>query len=163
MDNDLNNLRHSTSHLLASAVMDLFPSAKPAIGPPIENGFYYDFDFGNIKISESDFIKIEDKMHQIKNEWKEFKKYKLSNEEAKKEFSNNSYKLELIDEIIRDKEAITVYQSGNFRDLCKGGHVINPSEEIKYFKLLSVAGAYWRGNEKIKCLLVFTGSFPYKN
>lgn len=157
---ELEYLRHSCSHLLAAAVMELWPKVKLTLGPAIEDGFYYDIDFGDIKISESDFPKIEDKMHEIVKSWKSFEKYELNKEQALKEFDGNEYKKELIEEHSKEGK-LTVYQSGEFRDLCKGGHVENPSEKLKYFKLLSVAGAYWRGDEKNKMLTRIYGTiFP---
>jgi len=158
---DSEHLRHSCSHLLAAAVMELWPKAKLTLGPAIEDGFYYDIDFGSVKISEEDFPKIEEKMHQIVKDWKEFEKLDLTKEEALKEFKGNEYKKELIEEHSKAGEKLTVYKSGSFRDLCRGGHVDNPSEELKYFKLLSVAGAYWRGSEKNKMLTRIYGTvFP---
>lgn len=154
----LEHLRHSTSHLLAAAVMELWPMAKLTLGPSIEDGFYYDIDFGDTKISDEDFLKIEAKMHEIVKNWKSFKKHVLSKAEAEKEFKRNQYKEELIEEHSKDSFQLTVYQSGDFRDLCRGGHIENPSEELKYFKLLSVAGAYWRGNEKNKMLTRIYGT-----
>jgi len=156
--NELNNLRHSTAHLLAAAISELYPTSKNTIGPAIENKFYYDFDFGEIKITENDFPKIEQKMHEIVQNWSSFEKHDVSAKEALLEFSNNEYKCELIKEFESQNQDITIYQSGDFRDLCKGGHVENPSKEIKYFKLLSVAGAYWRGNEKNKMLTRIYGT-----
>lgn len=157
---DLEKLRHSCSHLMAAAVMELWPNAELTLGPAIEEGFYYDIDFGDTKISEADFPKIEEKMHEIVKSWKGFEKNVLTKEEALKEFAGNEYKEELIEEHSKDGE-LTVYQSGDFRDLCRGGHVEHPSEELKYFKLLSVAGAYWRGNEKNKMLTRIYGTiFP---
>ena len=104
---DLNNLRHSCAHLLAAAVMELWPETKRTIGPPIENGFYYDFDFGDIKISETDLANIEKKMNQILPSWKGFERRDVTEEEAKKEYNDNSYKLELIDVILGKREALT--------------------------------------------------------
>ena len=126
----------------------MWPNAKPTLGPPIENGFYYDFDFADTKISEEDLVKIEEKMHQLVKDWKEFRRFHESIHAIKERFKDNQYKLELIREFEKDNQDITVYQSGNFIDLCRGGHIDNPAKEIKYFKLLSVAGAYWRGSEK---------------
>jgi threonyl-tRNA synthetase len=154
----LNNLRHSTAHLLAAAVKELYPNSKNTIGPSIENGFYYDFDFGNIKVSSEDLPLIEQKMHEIIRNWKSFDRYEVSAEEALREFSENDYKKELITEFTNQGSEITIYQSGTFRDLCRGGHTQNPSQEIKFFKLLSVAGAYWRGNEKNKMLTRIYGT-----
>ncbi len=161
---DLKNLeflRHSCSHLMAAAVMDLWPKAKLTLGPAIESGFYYDIDLGETKISEAEFPKIEEKMHEIVKSWKSFEKNVLTKEEALKEFKGNEYKEELINEHSKDSDELTVYQSGNFRDLCRGGHIENPSAELKHFKLLSVAGAYWRGDEKNKMLTRIYGTiFP---
>ena len=156
--NELNNLRHSTAHLLAAAISELYPTSKNTIGPAIENKFYYDFDFGEIKITENDFPKIEQKMHEIVQNWNSFEKHDVSAKDALLEFSNNEYKCELIKEFESQNQDITIYQSGDFRDLCKGGHIENPSKEIKNFKLLSVAGAYWRGNEKNKMLTRIYGT-----
>lgn len=153
----LENLRHSCAHLLAASVVELWPEAKPTLGPAIENGFYYDFD--DLKISEEDLSKIEEKMHKLAKSWKSFDKYEVSKEAALKEFKDNPYKKELIEE--HSFNQLTVYQSGDFRDLCRGGHIDNPTEKLKYFKLLSIAGAYWRGDEKNKMLTRIYGTvFP---
>lgn len=157
----LEHLRHSCAHLLAAAVLELWPNTKRTIGPAIENGFYYDFDFGDVKISEQDFVKIENKMHELVKSWDSFDKNKVTKEQALTEFKDNEYKKELIEEFAGENQDLTVYQSGNFRDLCRGGHIKNPKEELKYFKLLSVAGAYWRGDEKNKMLTRIYGTvFP---
>lgn len=144
----LDNLRHSCAHLLAAAVMQLWPNAKRAIGPSIENGFYFDFDFGKDKISEKDFGRIEKKMREIAPTWDGFKRHELPKEAAKKEYPGNPYKHELIDEFASKGEKLSFYKSGNYWDLCRGGHIDNPKKELQHFKLLSVAGAYWRGSEK---------------
>ncbi len=156
---DLDALRHSAAHLLAAAVMELYPEAKRTIGPSIETGFYYDFD--NLKISESDFPKIEKKMRQLATTWKSFEKNELSVADVKKEFRDNPYKIELIDEHAGAGEKLTVYQSGVFRDLCRGDHVEHPNQDLKFFKLLSVAGAYWRGDENNKMLTRIYGTAFY--
>lgn len=153
---ELAKLRHSAAHLLAAAVKQLYPEAKPTIGPSIEHGFYYDFD--NLKLSETDFPKIEKLMRKLATTWKSFDKYELSVEQLKQEFALNEYKLELIDEHASADETLTVYQSGSFRDLCRGGHVEHPNQELKYFRLLSVAGAYWRGDEHNKMLTRIYGT-----
>ena len=153
---DLEKLRHSASHLMAAAVLELFPEAKPTLGPPIEDGFYYDFD--NLKINEYDLSKIEKKMHEIVKNWKSFAKEEVDCGEAVKRFRGNIYKKELIEEHKGKGEKITLYKSGDFTDLCKGGHIENPSEQLKYFKLLSLAGAYWRGSEKNKMLTRIYGT-----
>lgn len=155
---NLEKMRHSCAHLLAAAVMQLWPKTKRTIGPAIENGFYFDFDFGDIKISEEDFPKIEQKMHELVKSWESFERHELSVSEAKKEYSGNEYKHELIDEIAKTDKVITFYKSGAYWDLCEGGHVENPDKVIKYFKLLSIAGAYWRGNEKNKMLTRIYGT-----
>jgi len=149
----LYNLRHSLAHLLAASVLELWPETKVSIGPVIEDGFYYDFEFKN-PISDKDLPKIENKMREILKSWKEFIREEKTGKEAKKYFANNEYKIELIDEIIEKGEKITFYKSGNFIDLCRGGHLENPSKEIKQdgFKLDRIAGAYWRGDEKNKML-----------
>lgn len=154
----LEQLRHSCAHLLAAAVMDLWPQAKRTIGPAIENGFYFDFDFGDIKLSEADFSKIEAKMHEILSTWKSFERHELTAEEAKKEYPNNQFKHELIDEFTADGSKVSFYKSGDYWDLCRGGHCEHPDQELKHFKLLSVAGAYWRGNEKNKMLTRIYGT-----
>lgn len=158
MDSEhLEHLRHSCAHLLAASVVELWPEAKPTLGPAIENGFYYDFD--DLKISEEDLPEIEENMHKLVKSWKSFDKFELFKEAALKEFKNNPYKKELIEEHFSNQ--LTVYQSGNFRDLCRGGHIDNPTEKLKYFKLLSIAGAYWRGDEKNKMLTRIYGTvFP---
>ena len=144
----LNNLRHSTAHLLAAAILKLYPEVKNTIGPAIEDKFYYDFDFGNIKINDEDLTKIEAEMHKIIKTWEGFERHNVSKEEALSEFSNNEYKVELINEISAKGEEISIYQSGEFRDLCRGGHVENPAEEIKFFKLLSNSTT-WKKNENV--------------
>ncbi|MFZ2199228.1 MAG: threonine--tRNA ligase [Microgenomates group bacterium] len=156
-EQNLDQLRHSTAHLLAAAIMQLYPDAKLTLGPSIENGFYYDID--DLKIAESDFPKIEKVMHKLANTWSSFEEKELSLAEAQAEFAGNPYKLELIQE--HSAEKLTVYQSGKFRDLCRGGHVEHPNQDLKYFKLLSVAGAYWRGDEKNKMLTRIYGTAFY--
>ncbi len=157
---ELEKLRHSCAHLLAAAVVSLWPEAKPTIGPPIENGFYYDFDLPH-PISQDDLKRIEKKMREIVKNWVEFKREELSYPQAKKLFKNNPYKLELIEELKAEKAPITIYRSGNFVDLCRGPHVDEPNKKLKHFKLLSIAGAYWRGDEKKKMLSRIYGTcFP---
>src|SRR5687767_9822915 len=134
MNQFLDNLRHSCAHLLAAAVMELYPDAKRAIGPAIDTGFYFDFDFGKTKISEEDFPKIEAKMHEIAKGWRKFEKYELTATEAKKEYKGNPYKEELIEEFTKDGSKVTFYKSGEYWDLCRGGHCDNPSAELKHFK-----------------------------
>ena len=154
----LKKLRHSASHLLAAAVLAIWPKAKPTLGPAIENGFYYDFDFDDIKISQEDLSKIEKKMTEIVKNWLSFERIEMTEDQARKQFPDNPYKQELIREIVKKKQPITFYKSGSFQDLCGGGHCDNPSRELKHFKLLSIAGAYWRGNEKNKMLTRIYGT-----
>lgn len=156
-ESDLDHIRHSCAHLLAAAVLNIWPNTKLTIGPAIENGFYYDFEFEDA-ISEDDFPRIENEMGKVLKDWEGFEKSVLSADEAKKKFRGNKYKLELIDEIVKNGEEITVYKSGDFEDLCRGGHSDNPQKDIGAFKLLSVAGAYWRGNEKNKMLTRIYGT-----
>lgn len=158
MDTKLENIRHSCSHLMAAAVKELYPKALPTIGPVVENGFYYDFDFGKTKISNSDLSKIEKKMKEILPKWESFEKVEVPLVEAMKIYKDNPYKLELINDLKDKKEKITFFESGKFLDLCKGGHSEKPSKEIKHFKLLSVAGAYWKGDEKNKMLTRIYGT-----
>jgi threonyl-tRNA synthetase len=164
MDNQekLSNLRHSTAHLLAAAILELYPDTKRAIGPAIETGFYYDFDFSK-PITEDDFTKIEQRMHEILKTWDGFERKEISNKVALKQFNNEPYKLELIEEFSKAGDKLTIYRSGSYEDLCRGGHSENPKVEIGAFKLLSIAGAYWRGSEKNKMLTrVYGTAFPTK-
>ncbi|MFC1625438.1 threonine--tRNA ligase [Patescibacteria group bacterium] len=157
----MDNLRHSCSHLLAAAVVNLWPKVQPTIGPVIENGFYYDFDMGGAKLSEKDLPKIEKKMKELLPNWGVFEKIEMTAKEAEKIYKNNPYKQELIKDLQKEKQKITFYESGKFLDLCKGGHTDSPKSKLKYFKLLSVAGAYWRGSEKNKMLTRIYGTcFP---
>lgn len=156
----LNNLRHSAAHLLAAAVMDLWPDAKYANGPAIENGFYHDFDFKE-PISASNLEKIEQKMHELVQTWSEFSKKELTKDEALEFYKENEYKKELVNEFSNDGKKLSFYKSGEYDCLCKGGHIDKPAEEIKYFKLLKLAGAYWRGDEKNPMLTrIYGTAFP---
>ena len=147
MDKKLEHLRHSCAHLFAAAVLELRPTTKLTIGPAIESGFYYDLDLEN-PLTEEDLKKIEKKMEEILPSFDKFTSREVSVEEAKEYYKNNEYKKELIDEIAAKGEKITLYKAGNFEDLCRGGHSENPKDDIGAFKLLSIAGAYWRGSEK---------------
>ncbi len=158
MENDKRqHMRHSAAHLLAAAMMKLYPKTKLTIGPAIENGFYYDFDLEN-PINEEDFSNIEATMRELLPSWKAFTHREVSEHDAKEFYKHNEYKLELIDEIIAKGEKITFYTSGDFEDLCRGGHSENPSKDIGAVKLLSIAGAYWRGSEKNKMLTRIYGT-----
>lgn len=143
-------LRHSTSHVMADAVRRLFPNAKLAIGPSIEDGFYYDFDVEKPFIPE-DLSRIEQEMEKIIREKKAFQRIEISREEAMRmmESTKQPYKVELLEEIT--DPAVTLYQHGDFVDLCRGPHLPNTGL-IKAYKLISATGAYWRGNEKNKML-----------
>jgi threonyl-tRNA synthetase len=153
-DEKLSHKRHTLAHLLAQAVLEHFPNALPTLGPAIENGFYYDFDFGAEKLGDEDLKKIQKSMRKNLNKWTKFSHREVSEKEAKEIFAQNPYKLELIDEIISRGEKITLYSCGGFEDLCRGGHSENPAKEISgnAFKITHQAGAYWRGDEKNKML-----------
>jgi len=141
----LYRLRHSASHVLAQAVLDLYPGTKLAIGPVIADGFYYDFD-SKTAFQDEDLPKIEKRMREIVSEHQAFKQWSVTKDEACKIFKDKqeNYKLEIIEGILGNM--VNFVQNGPFTDLCEGGHVMN-TDELKAFKLLSVAGAYWRGNE----------------
>ncbi|HDL4993710.1 TPA: threonine--tRNA ligase [Staphylococcus aureus] len=142
-------LRHSTAHLMAHAIKRLYGNVKFGVGPVIEGGFYYDFDIDQ-NISSDDFEQIEKTMKQIVNENMKIERKVVSRDEAKELFSNDEYKLELIDAIPED-ENVTLYSQGDFTDLCRGVHIPSTAK-IKEFKLLSTAGAYWRGDSNNKML-----------
>ncbi|HDA9502605.1 threonine--tRNA ligase [Staphylococcus aureus] len=142
-------LRHSTAHLMAHAIKRLYGNVKFGVGPVIEGGFYYDFDIDQ-NISSDDFEQIEKTMKQIVNENMKIERKVVSRDEAKELFSNDEYKLELIDAIPEDENVI-LYSQGDFTDLCRGVHVPSTAK-IKEFKLLSTAGAYWRGDSNNKML-----------
>ena len=142
-------LNHSTAHLLAQAVRSLYPEACFGVGPSIDEGFYYDIDLGDVKFTDDMLPVIEKKMGELAKQGFEIKGRQVSYVEAKDLFKKDPYKLELI-EGLKD-QVISVYQQGDFIDLCRGGHVLN-TKEIKHFKLLNLAGAYWRGNSDNKML-----------
>ncbi|MBI3459113.1 threonine--tRNA ligase [Candidatus Azambacteria bacterium] len=147
-NNSLEAIRHSLAHLLGAAVLKLWPETKLAIGPAIENGFYYDFEFVKT-ITNEDLGKIEKEMRRLGQTWDQFKKIEETPESALTRYQNNPYKKNLIEEIAERGEKITSYQSGEFIDLCRGGHVNNAREiDLRAFKLTHLAGAYWRGDEK---------------
>lgn len=159
----LDNLRHSAAHLLAAAVMELWPDTKRTIGPSIEDGFYFDFEFKK-PISEDDLPVIEKKMREVVKSWTGFERKEMERDEAKKEYPGNEFKHELIDEFADKGEVLSFYKSGDYWDLCRGGHVENAAKELKHFKLLSVAGAYWRGDEKNPMLTrIYGTAFPSKD
>ena len=147
--NELQTLRHSASHVMAQAVKRLFPEVKLAIGPAIDDGFYYDFDTPNPFTAE-DLEKIEAEMKKIAKENLKIERFELPREEALELMKDEPYKVELINEL-PEGEVISFYKQGEFTDLCAGPHV-NYTSKVKAFKLLSATGAYWRGNEKNKML-----------
>ncbi len=151
---NLVHVRHTLAHLLAAATIEHYPGTLLTLGPAIDTGFYYDMDFGDVKISDTDLEKIEKTMKSNLKNWTEFTHKVVSKEEALEIFTGNIYKIELINEIAERGEDITIYTCGRFTDLCRGGHSKNPAEEIPVdsFKLDRVAGAYWRGDEKNKML-----------
>jgi len=142
--------RHTLAHLLAAAIKELYPASKATIGPAIENGFYYDFDFVTAAPSADDLSAIEAKMRELLPQWSEFTHREVSADEAREYFAGNEYKIELINELEAKDETITLYTCGDFTDLCRGGHSEHPSKEIPAdsFVLDKLAGAYWRGDEK---------------
>lgn len=144
-------LNHTASHILAEAVTTLYPNAKLAIGPAIKDGFYYDIDFGQEVLSEKDLITLEKTMNQIVKKDVAIVRQELTKTQALEQFKSNPYKTELINEHSQNGETITVYDQQGFADLCGGGHV-SRTGIVKYFKLLSIAGAYWRGDSKNKML-----------
>lgn len=144
----LEHLRHSLAHLLAAAVLDLYPEAKRTIGPAIEDGFYYDFAFPS-PLSEDELPKIEAKMRELMPTFTAFAREEVTADEARKVFADNKYKLELINEFSEDGKTLSLYRSGSYVDLCRGGHsdsLVDVDPEC--FTLTKVAGAYWRGSEK---------------
>jgi threonyl-tRNA synthetase len=149
---------HSSAHVLAQAIEELYPGVKLTIGPAIENGFYYDVDFGEHSISDKDFKAIEDRMIEIARGKHDFKMRSVSKAEALSIYKGNEFKTELIENL--EDGTITFCDHATFTDLCRGGHIPN-TEIIKAVKILSIAGAYWRGDEKNKQLTrVYGISFP---
>src|SRR5690554_2570607 len=149
---------HSTSHVMAQALQELYSGIKLTIGPAIENGFYYDVDFGEHKITDADFKKIEDRILEISKEKHDFKMRSASKAEALELYKDNPYKTELIENL--EHGTITFCDHSTFTDLCRGGHIPNTGI-IKAVKILNIAGAYWRGDEKNKQLTrVYGISFP---
>lgn len=146
-DERLSTIRHSMAHVMAEAVLEMFPGAQIAIGPSIENGFYYDFELPR-QLTEADLEEITARMKAIIKAGKEFKRIEVSRDEAREMFKDQKYKLELLD-AIPEGETVTIYNQGAFTDLCRGPHVASTKElNAESFKLLSIAGAYWRGSEK---------------
>ncbi len=157
-ESELYRIRHSAAHMMAAAVLELFPEAKIAIGPPIEHGFYYDFDLPR-PLTQEDLEQIEARMKELIAQKIDFEYEEIEPEAARELFADQPYKLELIEDILQrgtdeygektEKPVLSIYRSGPFVDLCRGPHVANTKEiNPKAVKLLSVAGAYWRGDEK---------------
>ena len=146
-DEKLSMIRHSMAHVMAEAVLEMFPDAQIAIGPSIENGFYYDFELPR-QLTENDLDEITARMKSIIKAGKSFVRKEVTREEARQLFAGQKYKLELLD-AIPEGESVTIYNQGAFTDLCRGPHVESTKQlNPEAFKLLSIAGAYWRGNEK---------------
>ena len=150
-DKNLNTINHSCAHLLAQAVKHLYPNALFWVGPVIEEGFYYDIDLGDTVITEEDLEKIEKEMKKISKDGKRIIRHEISKNEALEMFKNDPYKLDLINRMDENEQIISCYSQGDFTDLCRGPHV-ETVKEIKYFKLLKVSGAYWKGDAKNKML-----------
>jgi threonyl-tRNA synthetase len=148
----LTEKRHTLAHLLAAAVAERYPHAKPTIGPALDNGFYYDFDFSAVTDApgEGDLASLEEAMRELLPTWETMQGIEISEKDARARFAGNPFKLELIDEIVSKGETMTLYTAGDFSDLCRGGHSEHPAHEIKpdSFTLDRIAGAYWRGDEK---------------
>jgi len=151
-DEGLSILRHSISHVMAQAVQEVFPGAKVSIGPSIEDGFYYDFEYKDA-FTTDDLVKIENRMKKIISDNYLFIREELSRSAAVKLFEERkeNYKVELINDLPEDVKEVSIYKQGTYIDLCRGPHIPSTGM-IKAFKLLSVAGAYWRGNENNKML-----------
>ena len=147
----LSVMNHSCAHLLAQAVQHLYPNAKFWVGPVIEEGFYYDIDLGDTVIKEEDLEKIEKEMKKIAKDGKRIVRHELTKEEALERFKNDPYKIDLISRMDENSTVISCYTQGDFTDLCRGPHV-ETVKELKYFKLLKVSGAYWKGDSKNKML-----------
>ncbi len=146
----IEDIRHTLAHLLAQSVLEHYPNAILTLGPAVDNGFYYDIDFGGESVSDTELKKFQTTMRKLLSKWTEFTHEEVSKEDALQRFANNPYKTELINEIADRGEKITLYTCGGFTDLCRGGHAENPAKEIDAdsFKLDRLAGAYWRGDEK---------------
>ncbi len=145
---EIQKKRHTLAHLLAAAVLELYPDARPTIGPAVDNGFYYDIEFPK-PVTETDLKDIEKRMRKLLPSWKDMSGKEVSADEARAAFAGNRFKLELVDEIVGKNEPLTLYTAGKFTDLCRGGHSESPARDIASdsFKLSRIAGAYWRGDE----------------
>ncbi len=150
-DEKLSIKNHSCAHLLAQAVKHLYPQAKFWVGPVIEEGFYYDIDLGDEVIKEEDLEKIEKEMKKIAKDGKNIIREELTKKEALEKFKDDPYKIDLINRMDENEEVISCYRQGDFTDLCRGPHIAS-TKELKYFKLLKVSGAYWKGDAHNKML-----------
>ncbi len=150
-DEDLHVLNHSCAHLLAQAVKHLYKDAKFWVGPVIEDGFYYDIDLGDQVVKEEDLPAIEKEMKKIAKDGKKIIRHEISKEEALEMFKDDPYKIDLISNMDEENTVISCYSQGDFTDLCRGPH-IDTVKELKYFKLLKVSGAYWKGDANNKML-----------
>ena len=147
----LEEKRHTLAHLLAAAIAERYPHAKATIGPAVDNGFYYDFDFsGGETPGETELASLTASMKELLSDWKEMTGTEVSEKDARDRFAGNPYKLEIIGEIVEKGDPITLYTAGGFTDLCRGGHSETPAHDIKSESFMHdrVAGAYWRGDEK---------------
>ena len=150
-DSELNIMNHSCAHLMAQAIKHLYPEAKFWVGPVIEDGFYYDVDLGDKVIKEEDLPLIEKEMKKISKDGKRIVRHEISKSEALEMFKDDPYKIDLITRMDENENVISCYTQGDFTDLCRGPHV-ETVKELKYFKLLKVSGAYWKGDSKNKML-----------
>lgn len=150
-DKELSVMNHSCAHLLAQAVKHLYPKALFWVGPVIEEGFYYDIDLGDEVIKEEDLEKIEREMKKISKDGKRIVRHEISKKEALEKFKDDPYKIDLISRMDENEQVISCYTQGDFTDLCRGPHV-DTVKELKYFKLLKVSGAYWKGDANNKML-----------
>ena len=150
-DEKLSVKNHSCAHLLAQAVKHLYPNAMFWVGPVIESGFYYDIDLGDVVITEADLEKIEREMKKISKDGKRIVRHEISKKEALEMFKDDPYKIDLISRMDENENVISCYSQGDFTDLCRGPHV-DTVKELKYFKLIKVSGAYWKGDAKNKML-----------
>ena len=150
-DAKLSVLNHSCAHLLAQAVKHLYPNAKFWVGPVIDDGFYYDIDLGDVTLTNEDLPKIEKEMKKVSKDGKRIVREEITKEEALEKFKDDPYKIDLISRMDENNTIISMYTQGDFTDLCRGPHV-ETTKELKYFKLLKVSGAYWKGDDKNKML-----------
>ena len=150
-DAKLSVLNHSCAHLLAQSVKHLYPNAKFWVGPVIDDGFYYDIDLGDVTLTNEDLPKIEKEMKKVSKDGKRIVREEITKEEALEKFKDDPYKIDLISRMDESNTIISMYTQGDFTDLCRGPHV-ETTKELKYFKLLKVSGAYWKGDAKNKML-----------